>query len=119
MTPFLDNGTYLVEEDLARGGYCMSFPAMFSIRDSYTSRPGYLHHLSGLKNLETLGGSIRVDTVEGRYTAGWSEATWIDQNWPSLRYCAFFTLPKLITQLFQWLLDRRLNKSRPEFGVIW
>ncbi|KAF9104108.1 hypothetical protein BGX29_002435, partial [Mortierella sp. GBA35] len=39
-----------------------SFPAMLSLGDVWEGRPGYLHHLAELKNLETLQGTVGADT---------------------------------------------------------
>ncbi|KAK5808027.1 hypothetical protein F5H01DRAFT_353122 [Linnemannia elongata] len=89
-----------------------SFPAMLSIRDISTNRPGYLHHLSGLKQLKELRGSISAETDETKVTMGWAEVKWIDQNWPELRKADFFKYGFNVNHQFRWLQDKRMSEGR-------
>ncbi|KAF9341688.1 hypothetical protein BGZ91_004281 [Linnemannia elongata] len=89
-----------------------SFPAMLSIRDTSTNRPGYLHHLSGLKQLKKLCGSVSAETAETVVTMGWSEVRWMDQNWPELRQAYFFEEAISVSEQFRWLQDKRKSEGR-------
>ncbi|KAG0376953.1 hypothetical protein BGX24_006960 [Mortierella sp. AD032] len=52
-----------------------TFPALLSLGDKRTNRPGYLHLLAGLKKLQKLRGSVFVDVEETEETVdckfGW------------------------------------------------
>ncbi|KAF9341687.1 hypothetical protein BGZ91_004280 [Linnemannia elongata] len=86
-----------------------SFPAFLSNGDTFTGRPGFLHHLSGLKNLKSLQGSVTAETEECAVTMGWPEVVWMDQAWPSLHFADFFSKEKNVTAPFAWLQNRRQN----------
>jgi hypothetical protein len=85
----------------------MSFPAMLSVGDPFGGRPGYIRHLCGLSKLETLEGSVRVDTVDTKLTVDWPEATWMNEHWPLLKRAEFFSRSEHVTYPFRWLRDQR------------
>ncbi|KAF9338354.1 hypothetical protein BGZ91_008913, partial [Linnemannia elongata] len=89
-----------------------SFPAMLCIRNTSTNRPGYLHHLSGLKQLKELRGSVSAETDEAEETMGWAEVKWMDQNWPELRQADFFKYAFNVSHQFHWLQDKRTSEGR-------
>ncbi|OAQ26715.1 hypothetical protein K457DRAFT_140175 [Linnemannia elongata AG-77] len=43
-------------------------------------RPGYLNHLAGLKKLERIAGSIKMDSEETKVTSEWREAVWMYEH---------------------------------------
>lgn len=86
-----------------------AFPALLSTGDTFTGRPGFLHHLSGLRKLNRLQGSVAAETDETKVTMGWPEVVWMDQAWPSLQNAAFFSTKKKVTAPFTWLQNRRQN----------
>ncbi|KAK3831703.1 MAG: hypothetical protein JOS17DRAFT_744039 [Linnemannia elongata] len=88
-----------------------SFPAMLNLRDTSTNRPGFLHHLSGLKRLRELHGSVSAETDETEVTMGWAEAKWMDQNWPELQQAEFFTCSFHVSNQFRWLEDKRTSEG--------
>ncbi|KAF9144003.1 hypothetical protein BGX30_014092 [Mortierella sp. GBA39] len=88
-----------------------SFPAMLSIRNTATNRPGFLHHLSGLKQLKELRGSVSAETDETKVTMGWAEAKWMDQNWPKLRQADFFKYSFNVSEEFRWLEDKHASEG--------
>ncbi|KAF9092139.1 hypothetical protein BGX23_004588 [Mortierella sp. AD031] len=71
---FLDLKMATIQQGQDQSDESKSFPAMLSLGDTWTGRQGYLRHLSGLKNLEVLAGSVSVDTEEAKVTMGWREA---------------------------------------------
>lgn len=85
---------------------------MLSIRDTSTNRPGFLHHLSGLKQLRELRGSVSAETTETVVTMGWAEVNWMNQNWPELRQADFFEDIFKVRKQFQWLQDKRTSEGR-------
>ncbi|KAK5808051.1 hypothetical protein F5H01DRAFT_396839 [Linnemannia elongata] len=89
-----------------------SFPAMLSLRNTSTNRPGYLQHLSGLKQLKKLCGSVSAETAETVVTMGWAEVRWMDQNWPELRKAYFFEEAISVSEQFRWLQDKRKSEGR-------
>ncbi|KAH7043540.1 hypothetical protein BKA57DRAFT_507986 [Linnemannia elongata] len=89
-----------------------SFPAMLSLRNTSTNRPGYLQHLSGLKQLKKLCGSVSAETAETVVTMGWAEVRWMDQNWPELRQADFFEEAISVSEQFRWLQDKRKSEGR-------
>ncbi|KAG0267201.1 hypothetical protein BGZ95_002898 [Linnemannia exigua] len=96
----LDEGAYDIN---------LSFPAMLNLPDTATEggRPGYLDHLSGLKQLSWLEGSVYAGTEETKVTMGWAEARWINQNWPRLSQANFFSHQSEVREPFAWLYKRR------------
>ncbi|KAG0279729.1 hypothetical protein BGZ95_000392 [Linnemannia exigua] len=48
-----------------------TFPALLSLGDARTNRPGYLHLLAGLKKLQKLRGSVFVDVDETKETVNY------------------------------------------------
>ncbi|KAG0199400.1 hypothetical protein BGX33_011668, partial [Mortierella sp. NVP41] len=61
-----------------------SFPALLSLGDEDTGRPGYLALLGGLKKLKVLRGSFYTDTNESKMTMGWPEVRWMTAYWLKL-----------------------------------
>ncbi|KAG0272066.1 hypothetical protein BGZ95_000068 [Linnemannia exigua] len=88
------------------------FPAMLSLGNAWTGRPGYLHHLSGLSKLRNLYGSFSADLEEARSTVDYPEVVWIDQHWPDLERIDSFASEKDITAPFKWLLNKRVRDGR-------
>lgn len=84
-----------------------SFPAMLNLEDGRKGRPGFLQHLSELKKLETLRGSVCAWSDETEVTMEWPEVVWIDQNWPRLRHACFFLDGEHVSAPFVWLVNRR------------
>ncbi|KAG0272067.1 hypothetical protein BGZ95_000069 [Linnemannia exigua] len=66
-----------------------AFPAMLCLPDIETNRPGYLHHLAGLTNLDTFLGSTRAEVFENNRTVGWNEVRWMEAHWPRLKKASF------------------------------
>ncbi|KAG0283262.1 hypothetical protein BGZ96_012363 [Linnemannia gamsii] len=87
-------------------------PAMLSLGSVHTGRPGYLHLLAGLKNIDRLVGSVRANTVEAKRTVEWPEAVWMNEHWPQLRIADFYINEKSVTAPFRWLRDRRELEDR-------
>ncbi|OAQ32205.1 hypothetical protein K457DRAFT_135534 [Linnemannia elongata AG-77] len=85
---------------------------MLSLRNTSTNRPGYLQHLSGLKQLKKLCGSVSAETAETVVTIGWAEVRWMDQNWPELRQADFFEEAISVSEQFRWLQDKRKSEGR-------
>ncbi|KAG0210326.1 hypothetical protein BGX33_004984 [Mortierella sp. NVP41] len=83
--PLMNPNVPADEEGIWFGYQNLSFPGMLSLGDPKTGRPGYLHHLKGLKNLRLLLGSVAVDTDETLVTVGWDEIRYIDKCWPRLQ----------------------------------
>jgi hypothetical protein len=73
------------EADIWFGYQKISFPALLSLGDPQTGRPGYLGHLKGLKNLRLFLGSVAVDADETMTTVGWEEVRFFDKYWPKLQ----------------------------------
>ncbi|KAF9541900.1 hypothetical protein EC957_002605 [Mortierella hygrophila] len=95
-----------------------SFPALMSIGDPFGGRPGYLHHLSGLKKLERLEGSVRMDTEETKLTVDWPEASWMSEHWPLLRRAKVFARGGEIRYPFKWLQDQRKRSGREKLVTL-
>lgn len=92
-----------------------SFPAMLSLKDERTGRPGYLDLLQGLTQLEELRGSVNTNDKETGVTTGWEEARWMASHWPALKVVAFGNGYDRLSEPFKWLqgelsleLDMRL-----------
>ncbi|KAG0272536.1 hypothetical protein BGZ95_011708 [Linnemannia exigua] len=94
-----------------------SFPGWLRLQDSLTGRPGYLQLLSGLKQLEYLEGSVRMDSVENKELEGWREAKWMEENWPSLRRAQFFARKTDVSTPFLWLLYKREILDKTDFRL--
>ncbi|KAF9084049.1 hypothetical protein BGX23_010902 [Mortierella sp. AD031] len=84
-----------------------SFPALLSLGAAELGRPGYLNHLSGLRNLGILGGSVRVDTLGTKETVGWEEVRWMNEHWNQLHYANFFRDQSTVRPPFEWLKGQR------------
>ncbi|KAG0060670.1 hypothetical protein BGZ89_012058 [Linnemannia elongata] len=108
----LDLGAVFLDSDgqalpIADVGF-YTFPGILSLGDSTIGRPGYLHHLAGLKRLRVLLGSVSALTDEAMVTVGRAETAWMHENWPALRKAAF--VPPLFRDIpvaFKWLQAQR------------
>ncbi|KAG9072171.1 hypothetical protein KI688_006395 [Linnemannia hyalina] len=80
-----------------------SFPAMLSLKDEQTGRPGYLDLFQGLTQLEELRGSMNTSDKETAVTTGWGEAQWMSRHWPALKVAAFGGSYDRLSEPFQWL----------------
>ncbi|KAF9298427.1 hypothetical protein BGZ88_006714 [Linnemannia elongata] len=80
-----------------------SFPAMLSLKDEQTGRPGYLDLFQGLTQLEELRGSMNTSDRETAVTTGWKEAQWMSRHWPALKVAAFGSSYDRLSEPFQWL----------------
>ncbi|KAK3831682.1 MAG: hypothetical protein JOS17DRAFT_790461 [Linnemannia elongata] len=87
--------------------------------DTSTNRPGFLHHLSGLKQLRELRGSVSAETTETVVTMGWAEVNWMNQNWPELRQADFFEDIFKVRKQFQWLQDKRTSEGRSRYERVF
>lgn len=81
----------------------ISFPAMLSLKDDLTGRPGYLDLFRGLTQLEELRGSMNTSDKETAVTTGWEEAQWMSRHWPALKVAAFGGCYDRLSEPFQWL----------------
>ncbi|KAF9909762.1 hypothetical protein EC991_008085 [Linnemannia zychae] len=95
------------EGELDTTGDPTCFPALMSVGDLKTGRPGYLKLLEGLKELRHLLGSIRVDTAESKKTVGMEECLWINSHWPKLQSISCFKNKRTVTKPFKWLQAQR------------
>lgn len=68
----------------------VALPAMLSLGDPASNRPGYLDLLKGWTKLQWLQGSVRANTDETVMTMGERELLWIERHWLSLRGADFF-----------------------------
>ncbi|KAF9904139.1 hypothetical protein EC991_002974, partial [Linnemannia zychae] len=60
------------------------FPAMLTLGNGTSGRPGFLNLLAGLTQLKELQGSVDSNNDEAKETMRWEEAQWMKQHWPSL-----------------------------------
>ncbi|KAF9128103.1 hypothetical protein BGW39_005344 [Mortierella sp. 14UC] len=67
-----------------------------------TRRPGFLHHLAGLKKFEFLEGSVRADAEQTKQTMGWNEVKFMTEYWPHLEHARFFAYKDDVTEPFEW-----------------
>ncbi|KAK3830974.1 MAG: hypothetical protein JOS17DRAFT_157877 [Linnemannia elongata] len=81
----------------------IAFPAMLTLKDDQTGRPGYLDLLRGLTQLEELRGSMNTSDKETAVTMGWEEAQWMSRHWPRLKVAAFGGCYDRLSEPFQWL----------------
>lgn len=99
-------------------GKFVSFPGMLNLECQRTGRPGYLHHLGGLKKLEMLLGSVRATTPETKATMGMNEAAWMGHHWPALNTAAFFKKTEdEISEPFLWLQQQRERSDGPKLDL--
>ncbi|KAF9135558.1 hypothetical protein BGW39_002306 [Mortierella sp. 14UC] len=66
-----------------------SLPGMLSLGDDKSNRPGFLHLLSGWKNLSCLYGSVALDAAETRRTVGLADMQFMVAQWPNLSQAEF------------------------------
>lgn len=92
---------------------------MLKLECQKTGRPGYLHHLGGLKKLEKLLGSVRVSTPEAKATIGMNEAARMEHHWPALNTALFFRMGEgEMSEPFLWL-QQQLEKSNGPKLDLW
>ncbi|KAK3831683.1 MAG: hypothetical protein JOS17DRAFT_743966 [Linnemannia elongata] len=98
-----------------------SFPALLSLPKpegggggggGRQRRPAYLQHWARLKDLRTLQGSFRADTLETKVTAGWDEVRFMREHWPRLSYANFFSRRTNVTEPFRWLEENSVKNGR-------
>ncbi|KAF9122332.1 hypothetical protein BGW39_009809, partial [Mortierella sp. 14UC] len=94
-----------------------SFPAMLSLGDVLTGRPGYLSHLSGLTHLEELRGNVQATTSETLSTVGWQEVEWMMAHWPRLK--AVELLPSSSFLNFQGDSQGARRKLEAFSHIVW
>jgi hypothetical protein len=92
-----------------------TFPGLLSLGDPLTKRPGFLHHLGGLRKLQELKGSVHGGTEETVATMGQKEIEWIVHNLVSLKQADFCTRHPMVNKgtknfpWFQWLREQKPN----------
>ena len=90
-----------------------SFPALLSLGDQETGRPGFLGLLASLTRLRRLSGSIEVNDRENSANVGRSEARWLAEQLPILEQAELynvytpFDVPTQIAPHMQWLMEQR------------
>ncbi|KAF9150540.1 hypothetical protein BG015_007653 [Linnemannia schmuckeri] len=97
-----------------------TFPAMMSLADTKSGRPGFLELFAGWTKLEVLRGSFNVSTDEALETMGCPESTWLSKHWPKWKEGEFFQGFDESREVFVWLEDYR-QKENPLFslGLSW
>ncbi|KAK3846475.1 MAG: hypothetical protein J3R72DRAFT_433888 [Linnemannia gamsii] len=90
-----------------------SFPALLSVGDIRTDRPGYLRLLAGLTKLKELRGSVSANTDETKATMGWKEVVFMDEFFSNLRVTEFFSEGAPLRPPFQWLQEQRRDGYPP------
>lgn len=97
-----------------------TFPAMMSLADPKSGRPGFLELFSGWNKLEVLRGSFSVSTDETLETMGCWESTWMCSHWPKWKEGEFFQGFDETREVFVWLEAYR-QKENPSFslGLSW
>ncbi|KAF9338034.1 hypothetical protein BGZ91_009097 [Linnemannia elongata] len=93
-----------------------TFPAMMSLADPKSGRPGFLELFSGWNKLEVLRGSFSVNTDETLETMGCWESTWMCSHWPKWKEGEFFQGPDESREVFVWLEGYR-QKENPSFSL--
>ncbi|KAG0214415.1 hypothetical protein BGX33_002199 [Mortierella sp. NVP41] len=94
-----------------------SFPAMLSLGDIWTGRPGCLGHLAGLKKMGSLTGSVHADSEENKATMEWREVVWMPEQWPHLKNAEFFSCKKNARPPFVWVRNPRTIEGRKELSL--
>ncbi|KAF9139161.1 hypothetical protein BG015_002152 [Linnemannia schmuckeri] len=91
-----------------------AFPALLSLGDARTGRPGYLHLLAGLKKLRKLRGSVFMDLEETEETVDCKEVVWMDDHWRNLTIAEFFhNAGNEARDCFLWLKKQREHDPIP------
>ncbi|KAK3841308.1 MAG: hypothetical protein J3R72DRAFT_445851, partial [Linnemannia gamsii] len=80
-----------------------NFPALMSLGDVKTGRPGYLTLLKDLKKLEFFSGSIGGDTTEFLMTVSLEECSWVLTHWPKISCIKCFDTKADVRNAFEWL----------------
>ncbi|KAG9064660.1 hypothetical protein KI688_002918 [Linnemannia hyalina] len=93
-----------------------TFPAMMSLADPKSNRPGFLELFSGWNKLEVLRGSFSVNTDETLETMGCWESTWMCSHWPKWKEGEFFQGYDETREVFLWLEAYR-QKENPSFSL--
>lgn len=88
--------------------YNNAFPAMLSLPNTETGKPGYLDLLRGWTKLKQLRGSVCMETKESMATVGVKEVDWFLKHWPKLERVDFFS-KETVSEEF-----RRLGEVRPD-----
>ncbi|KAF9098247.1 hypothetical protein BGX23_006663 [Mortierella sp. AD031] len=83
------------------------FPALLSLGDEESGRPGHLELLGGLTKLEELCGSVDTNNEETTVTMGWKEARWMASHWPALKLADFVDSEKELREPFEWFRKER------------
>ncbi|KAF9100173.1 hypothetical protein BGX23_004001 [Mortierella sp. AD031] len=82
------------------------FPALLSLGDGETGRPGYLALWGRLTKLRVLRGSVNANTDEARVTMGWREARWMAAHWHELEVAEFSRKGEDPTEPLLWLQEQ-------------
>ncbi|KAF9901054.1 hypothetical protein EC991_006565 [Linnemannia zychae] len=92
--------------------YGDSFPAMLSVGDEETGRPGFLNLFEGLTKLRKLVGSVKVCDKENSAIVGLKEALWFAEHLPCLDEVHFYNVytpfdTPALSPAMQWLKEHR------------
>ncbi|KAG0069542.1 hypothetical protein BGZ90_000176 [Linnemannia elongata] len=90
----------------------MAFPALMTLGNARQGRPGYLNHLAGLKKLERIAGSIKMDSEETKVTSEWREAVWMYEHWPCLETAQIFKSEHGITAPLELFKDKHMQDGK-------
>ncbi|KAG9062399.1 hypothetical protein KI688_005314 [Linnemannia hyalina] len=93
------------------GTHYNTFPAMLSLPNPETGKPGYLDLLRGWTKLKDLRGSVSVETDEASVTVGDKEVDWFLDHWPMLERVNFFS-GLVVMDKFS-----RLEDARPDLNL--
>ncbi|KAF9118743.1 hypothetical protein BGW39_000913 [Mortierella sp. 14UC] len=63
-----------------------ALPGMLALSDNKMGRPGFLEYFGGWTKLETIGGNIFPETMDGDMPAGAPEMEWVMSRWTSFLY---------------------------------
>ncbi|KAF9934662.1 hypothetical protein FBU30_000986 [Linnemannia zychae] len=94
-----------------------TFPAMFSLGDTRSGRPGFLTLFEGWTRLKEIRGSFSICTNETFETMNTLEASWIATHWPALKFIEFHQGDEEEErEVFRWLEDYR-QLYDPAFSI--
>ncbi|KAF9934671.1 hypothetical protein FBU30_000995 [Linnemannia zychae] len=91
-----------------------AMPGMLNLPDTTTGRPGFLHLLSGWKNLESLVGSVALDNAETQYTVGVTDMKTMIEQWPKLSHAEF-----MLHGVMAWENRSEDGEKRPQLALDW
>jgi hypothetical protein len=100
-----------------------TFPGLLSLGDAKSGRPGYLHLLKNLTNLQELMGSVSIDAKETIKTVRWDEIEFMDKHFPKLMKTEFLQFGKATVEgtswhePIAWLLRRRPGFKQSMYGL--